>query len=78
MLNLAGLDNIALGVVPSMTPLSPEQVLASDPEMIVYTGSHWIDSPESMLLGFQATREKSLKRLRAFTTRPGWEWVAGS
>lgn len=69
----ARFDNVAKGVVTTMTPLHPEQVLKADPEVIVFTGAHWAAQPDSMRLGFRADAPLARRRLKAFTGRPGWE-----
>ncbi|WP_198001050.1 ABC transporter substrate-binding protein [Gimesia fumaroli] len=65
-------ENIALGVVPDMATLHPEQILKSDPDVIIVTGSCWTNVPDSMRLGFQTSPEFARARLIAFTERPGW------
>ena len=50
----------------------PEFVLASNPDKIVFTGSYWPNSPESIRLGFQATEASTKKLVTAYLTRPGY------
>jgi iron complex transport system substrate-binding protein len=63
--------NIAAQVVPEMAPISAEFMLKSNPDVIVISGANWL-LPDAMRLGYCATLPDSQRRLKAFTTRPGW------
>lgn len=78
MVKQTGGDNIAAGAVKQAggSPLEAEFILQKDPEVIVITGSHWPGFEDSMRLGYEATEEDSLERLRAFLERPGWSHLA--
>lgn len=64
--------NIAAGVVPSMGAISPEYLLKADPDVIVVTGACWPALPDTMRLGYYTDTADARRRLKAFTTRPGW------
>ncbi len=68
----AGCRNIAVGVTPSMAVMHPEQLLTANPDVIVITSACWPATPDSTHLGYCADPVDAEKRLRAFTTRPGW------
>ena len=72
VIELVGGLNIAKGQVESWGPLSPEYVLAQQPEVILLAGSEWLNKPEAVILGFGATDEMAQPKMAAYTTRPGW------
>ncbi len=65
--------NIASDVASGMARISPEYLIAKDPDVIVITGAGWPALPDTMRLGYSATPADSSARLRAFAKRPGWE-----
>lgn len=52
--------------------VDPEFLLKSDPDIIVIVGGNW-GTPESMVTGFDATKESIAKTLEAYCARPGWD-----
>ncbi|MEQ8814766.1 MAG: ABC transporter substrate-binding protein [Thalassobaculum sp.] len=70
---LAGGDNIAAGQVASWGPLSPEYVLASQPEVVLITGSEWLNAPDGVLMGFGIEQGLTRERLAGYPGRPGWQ-----
>lgn len=66
------LNNIAAGRVPDRTPVHPEWVLQTDPDLIILTGSSWENAQDCMLLGLGVDPGAASERLSAFTSRPGW------
>lgn len=64
--------NIASGVVENYAPVSPEFVLKSNPQVVIFTGANWPSSPASLQLGYYADDREAQKRLSAFLARPGW------
>lgn len=72
VINLVGGDNIASGQIENWGPLSPEYVLAQQPEVILLAGSEWLNRPAAVLLGFGADPALAQERMRAYTTRAGW------
>ncbi|WP_028030639.1 ABC transporter substrate-binding protein [Gemmobacter nectariphilus] len=72
VIDLVGGENIAKGQVKNWGPLSPEYVLAQQPDVILLAGSEWLNKPEAVILGFGATDELAQSKMAAYTTRPGW------
>ena len=72
VIDLVGGDNIAKGQVENWGPLSPEYVLAQQPDVILLAGSEWLNKPEAVILGFGATDEMAQPKMAAYATRPGW------
>ncbi|QDU60423.1 Periplasmic binding protein [Planctomycetes bacterium Pan216] len=64
--------NIAVGVVPNLTPVHPEYLLAKDPQLIIFTGANWPTFPDTIRLGYTADPTDARSRLRAYLGRPGW------
>ncbi|WP_067095416.1 MULTISPECIES: ABC transporter substrate-binding protein [Marinomonas] len=73
MVTSAGGDNIAAPFVEWWGPINPEQVLASDPEVIFITGTETGKQSNAMVMGQGINRELAKERLEGFTKRPGWE-----
>ena len=71
---IAGGANIADGIVPRYSPMTAEQVLAANPDIIIITGKDgWSAStPGGMDLGYNGSVTKSLPLLQGYTARPGW------
>lgn len=79
MLDLIGARNIAAGKLPGAGgwgPLSPEYVLAADPEAVFIAGSSWVGRPAAVLTGFDATIELTRGRLAPYARRQGWSGLA--
>jgi len=64
--------NIANGQIENWGPLSPEYVLAEAPEVILLSGSEWLNRPAAVPLGFGAERALAQTRIDAYKARPGW------
>ncbi|MEZ5773464.1 MAG: ABC transporter substrate-binding protein [Hyphomicrobiaceae bacterium] len=64
--------NIAKGQVENWGPLSPEYVLAEQPDVILLAGSEWLSSPNAVLVGFGADKALANERVGAYLTRAGW------
>ena len=71
----AGGINIAEGIVPRIGPINPEYLVASNPDIIIITGSHWLEPPDAMRLGYYANPKESRQLLKAFSERPGWNML---
>lgn len=69
---LVGGQNIARGQIENWGPLSPEYVIAQQPDVVLLAGSEWLNRPESVLMGFGASDAVTQDRIRAYTQRPGW------
>ena len=76
LIERAGGTNLGSGPVPGWAgTLNPEQILASDPDVIIATGSNWVNSkPEGgyVSLGYDARPEQSREQLRRLAEQPGW------
>jgi ABC-type Fe3+-hydroxamate transport system substrate-binding protein len=73
LLDMAGADNIAANHIPgAYAPLSPEYVLAADPDAIFIAGSSWVGQPKAVLTGFDADIATTRARLAPYTRRQGW------
>lgn len=72
LINSLGGDNIADGQITGHGPLSPEYVLAQQPDLIFLAGSDWQNAPNAVTLGLGATPEVARERMAAYLTRPGW------
>jgi ABC-type Fe3+-hydroxamate transport system substrate-binding protein len=73
LLDLIGADNIAAGhIAKAWGPLSPEFVLAANPDAIFIAGSSWVNQPSAVLTGYDAPIEVTRARLAPYAQRPGW------
>ena len=72
VIDLVGGDKIAKGQIENWGPLSPEYVLASQPDVILLAGSEWKNKPQAVILGFGATEAAAQPKMAAYATRPGW------
>jgi ABC-type Fe3+-hydroxamate transport system substrate-binding protein len=76
LIGTAGGDNIANGQISSEAPLSPEYVLASNPDFIFIAGSNWTNAPKAVEMGFGIDRALTVARLKPYLDRPGWRDMA--
>ncbi|WP_413874774.1 ABC transporter substrate-binding protein [Albidovulum sp.] len=72
VIDLVGGRNIASGQIENWGPLSPEYVIAQQPDIILLAGSEWLNKPEAVLLGFGQDGAVAQERMAAYTTRAGW------
>jgi len=72
LLQLAGADNIAVGVVGNPSPLRAEYVLAKKPEVIFLAGGDWEKMPNALQMGFGAHVAPIQKRMMQYARRAGW------
>lgn len=75
LLEFAGADNIAAGHLPgagAWGPLSPEYVLAANPDAVFIAGSSWAGRPQAVLTGFDADLATTRARLAPYAKRQGW------
>lgn len=75
LLEFAGAGNIAAGHLAgagAWGPLSPEYVLAADPDAVFIAGSSWVGRPGAVLTGFDADVATTRARLLPYTRRQGW------
>jgi len=73
MVSSAGGDNIAAPFVEWWGPINPEQVIASNPEVIFIAGTESGKKSDAMVMGQGIDRKLAQQRLAGFTKRPGWE-----
>lgn len=79
MLELVGAENIAAGRLAGAGqwgPLSPEYVIAANPDAIFIAGSSWAGRPAAVLTGFDADIATTRARLAPYAQRPGWAGLA--
>lgn len=68
-----GADNIAVGKLAGPSgPLSPESVIAADPDVIFFAGSSWPNRPKAVKTGYDATPAVTRASLAPYAERPGW------
>ncbi|WP_158747256.1 ABC transporter substrate-binding protein [Acidisphaera sp. L21] len=73
LLDLIGADNIAAGhIAKAWGPLSPEYVLAANPDAIFIAGSSWLNQPRAVLTGYDVPAETTRARLAPYAQRQGW------
>ena len=67
-------DNIARDLVPGANgDIQPEQILAANPDVIIFAGNYVGDSAKNVGLGYEAKKELVLANLEGYKGRPGWE-----
>lgn len=75
LLEFAGAENIAAGRLAgagAWGPLSPEYVLAANPDAVFIAGSSWVGRPQAVLTGFDTDAATTRARLLPYTRRQGW------
>lgn len=73
LLDLIGAQNIATGhIAKAWGPLSPEYVLAANPDVIFIAGSSWVGRPNAVITGYDASAELTRARLAPYARRDGW------
>lgn len=74
LVKVAGGENIAEKKIDSYGALSPEYILSSNPEVLLFAGSRWFnDAGDRILIGFGVTPQETSKRLKPYIQRPGWD-----
>jgi len=75
MIAMTGGDNIALPYVGWWGPMNPEQILSSQPEVIIIAGreTELGKNDEAMVMGIDIPRAEAQRRLEGYTGRSGWE-----
>ena len=72
-----GATNIAAGhIAKAWGPLSPEYVLAANPDVIFIAGSSWVNRPSAVITGYDAPVELTRARLAPYAQREGWPGLA--
>lgn len=77
ILDLVGADNIAKDrIAGAQGPMSPEFVLAANPDVIFLAGSSWRNQPRSVRLGYEVDEETARATIMPYLDRPGWRDLA--
>lgn len=72
MIKQAGGVNIAAGMEGKTVQVAPEQVLAKNPEVVIFTASPRKDVDDNVVLGYGTSAEAARKALAGYEKRPGW------
>lgn len=64
--------NIANGQISNWGKLSPEYVLAQNPQVILLAGSGWAGRDEAVIMGPGVDSALTHARMQAYMARPGW------
>jgi len=62
----------SIGAASDSKAMNPEQVLVSNPDVIVIGGANWNPDGNIMRLGFYATKQSASQHLDLYTKRAGW------
>lgn len=73
VINQTGAINIADGQISNWGKLSPEYVLAQNPQLILLAGSGWAGRDEAVIMGPGVDSALTHERMRAYLGRPGWD-----
>lgn len=73
LIDSAGGENIAMEQVAKWGPLSPEYVLAQNPEFVFFAGSGWLSRDKAVIMGPGIGAEKVHARMEPYLGRPGWD-----
>jgi ABC-type Fe3+-hydroxamate transport system substrate-binding protein len=68
-----GAINIANGQISNWGKLSPEYVLAQNPQVILLAGSGWAGRDEAVIMGPGVDSALTKERMLAYTGRVGWD-----
>ncbi len=68
----AGGINIAKNQVAKWAPLSPEHVLAQNPDAIFLAGSGWVSRDKAVLMGPGVDTALTHERMKPYSSRAGW------
>ena len=68
-----GAINIANGQISNWGKLSPEYVLAQNPQVIMLAGSGWAGRDEAVIMGPGVDTALTHERMTAYLGRPGWD-----
>lgn len=72
LIRTCGGSNIAAGMEGASVDIAPEQIISSDPEVIIFTCSPRDDVSDNVVLGYGADEEKAREHLEAYKERQGW------
>ncbi len=73
LIGTCGGVNIAADLADSNSvDVAPEQVIASNPDIVIFTASPQTDIDDNIVLGYGADEQKALSALEAYKNRDGW------
>lgn len=72
VIGLAGGENISAPFVEFWGMLNPEQILTSQPQVVLIAGTEPKKNPTAMLMGQGVEKADAIQRLKTFTQRAGW------
>ncbi len=73
LVETAGGENIAEGQIAKWGPLSPEFVLAQNPEFVFLAGSGWLSRENAIWMGPGISADDTHAKMRPYLGRPGWD-----
>lgn len=73
LIESAGGANIASGQIAKWGPLSPEYVLAQNPQVIFLAGSGWLGRDQAVLMGPGIEPAETHARMEPYLGRAGWD-----
>ena len=77
LIDTIGATNIAAGhIAKAWGPLSPEFVLAANPDAVFIAGSSWVNQPNAVLTGYDVDVATTRARLAPYAQRQGWPELA--
>ena len=72
LIRQCGGENIAAGMEGASVDIAPEQVIAANPEVIIFTCSPRDDVNDNIVLGYGADEALAREHLAAYANREGW------
>lgn len=73
LLTSMGAVNVADGKLPGpWGPVNAEAVIADNPDLIFIAGSSWVNKPQAVKTGYEATPDITRKTLEPYAQRAGW------
>ncbi len=73
VINQVGAINIADGQISNWGKLSPEYILAQNPQAIMLAGSGWVGRDEAVVMGPNVDSDLTHARMKPYLGRPGWD-----
>ncbi len=73
LIRTCGGTNIAAGMEGASVEIAPEQVISSNPEVILFTCSPRSDVSDNIVLGYGADEALAREHLAAYESREGWD-----
>lgn len=72
LVETAGGTNIAMDQIAKWGPLSPEYVLAQNPEVVFLAGSGWLSREQAVIMGPGVESAATHARMKPYLSRAGW------